>query len=684
MSLPRIIAVLLVTAPFAVTQPCEAPTDVQAVIDGVVFPPGAARADRTSAARAIRDRFPDDYFAHRFYQEQFFSGGTYSKDVQGEYRNLLAKHADEVLYVLLAARVLKGTDTPTALKLLDQVLAREPGSPQAQLKLVEIYSSFNFSDPVKLRRSAEQYWKSCPDSLQAYNYVGNVRDEAFNGAAAGRLRTLLEKRSDDEALRMYGRLWNMEFRAVPLAEQDPVREQIRKDVARLRALDSEKRPWLVAELRQGYQFLSDDKGVKWAEERLPKPEGAAETIARWRTSQNTADYQSFAERMAKQCEEWIKKWPEDPQVRFECFQNISSADSVTLEEAIKAADDWIEVFERHPGPYFSPYMQVANFYSRFRVRFDRIPTLLEKALKPQTPDAPVNDLWPTRPPSLRNLVYDKESAARIYLQIKNYDKARELLKEIEPEVEKQRPSETASDSEKRSFAIRESNFARSLQRIALADGRKQDALTYGKREALAMTRVNPNDAGMYRSNLLRLWKEVKGSEQGFDEWFGQPKAASDVQRAAVVSTPGNWSAISKPLPDFKIEDAQGKTWRLEDLKGKVTLINLWATWCGPCRAELPHLEKLAARVKDRSEFAVITLNTDDQLGLIQPFLRENKYTFPVLPAAEYVHVLVPELSIPRNWIVDAEGTLRQERIGFGGDGERWIEDVIAMMEKARK
>ena len=80
---------------------------------------------------------------------------------------------------------------------------------------------------------------------------------------------------------------------------------------------------------------------------------------------------------------------------------------------------------------------------------------------------------------------------------------------------------------------------------------------------------------------------------------------------------------------------------------------------------------------------VITLNTDDNSGLILPFLTENKYTFPVLPASGYVAKLVSELSIPRNWIVDADGVLKMERIGFGNGDDKWVDEMVGVMEKAR-
>jgi len=72
-------------------------------------------------------------------------------------------------------------------------------------------------------------------------------------------------------------------------------------------------------------------------------------------------------------------------------------------------------------------------------------------------------------------------------------------------------------------------------------------------------------------------------------------------------------------------------------------------------------QKLFNKVRERKDLVVITLNTDENPGLILPFLHEKAYTFPVLAADAYVHKLVPELSIPRNWIVDPNGVLLTER-----------------------
>jgi len=98
---------------------------------------------------------------------------------------------------------------------------------------------------------------------------------------------------------------------------------------------------------------------------------------------------------------------------------------------------------------------------------------------------------------------------------------------------------------------------------------------------------------------------------------------------------------------------------------------------------LPHVEKLYQRFKDSKDIRIVTFNIDDNVGLLGEFMKENKYSFPVLPARFLVESLVPRLIIPQNWIVDASGVMRFESLGFGSDGEKWEELVVQTMEKVR-
>jgi len=131
---------------------------------------------------------------------------------------------------------------------------------------------------------------------------------------------------------------------------------------------------------------------------------------------------------------------------------------------------------------------------------------------------------------------------------------------------------------------------------------------------------------------------------------------------------------------FTLADQNNRTWTLDNLKGKTTLINVWATWCGPCRQELPHLQKLYEQIKDRSDIQIITLNIDEDMSLVEPYLKSNKFTFPSLYSKPFVDKFAGSIGIPTTWISDALGTIRFESLGFGGDGTDWGPRTLNQIE----
>jgi thiol-disulfide isomerase/thioredoxin len=137
------------------------------------------------------------------------------------------------------------------------------------------------------------------------------------------------------------------------------------------------------------------------------------------------------------------------------------------------------------------------------------------------------------------------------------------------------------------------------------------------------------------------------------------------------------------MPAFELGDLSGKTWRIKNLEGKSVLINVWATWCGPCQAELPKLEKLYEQVKDRSDFQILTFNIDSDLGLVAPFVKDKGFTFPVLPAYSFVLGLLDSVSIPQNWLVDPKGDWRWSQMGYDASDAAWAETMVGKLESVK-
>jgi thiol-disulfide isomerase/thioredoxin len=113
------------------------------------------------------------------------------------------------------------------------------------------------------------------------------------------------------------------------------------------------------------------------------------------------------------------------------------------------------------------------------------------------------------------------------------------------------------------------------------------------------------------------------------------------------------------------------------------MINVWAINCGPCQAELPKLQKLYQQVKDRPGLQILTLNVDEDAGAVAPFIKEKGFTFPVLPAYNFVISLLDTIGIPQNWIIDPKGNWRPATSGFNASDSQWADTILAKMQSVK-
>ena len=176
-----------------------------------------------------------------------------------------------------------------------------------------------------------------------------------------------------------------------------------------------------------------------------------------------------------------------------------------------------------------------------------------------------------------------------------------------------------------------------------------------------------------------LWKELGGTEAAYALWIAPPAGAKATEAAL-----SEWKRPTKELPQFELADISGKTWKLKQLEGKAVLINLWATWCGPCQQELPKLQKLYESIKDRADVQILTFNIDDEAGLVAPFVAEKKYTFPVLMGNELVNKLYDGWSIPQNWLIDPAGKWRWVEVGYDSAEPDWVRSMLKRVEDLKK
>lgn len=128
-------------------------------------------------------------------------------------------------------------------------------------------------------------------------------------------------------------------------------------------------------------------------------------------------------------------------------------------------------------------------------------------------------------------------------------------------------------------------------------------------------------------------------------------------------------ALHSTVPSFFVEDKAGKRTDIDALRGKVVLINFFATWCPPCRQELPRLQKeVWERWGDRDDFAVMVLAREEGWDKLDPFLQQTAYSFPVYPdLGRSIFSLFAESQIPRNVLIDRDGKIIYQSIGYTPD-----------------
>ena len=119
-----------------------------------------------------------------------------------------------------------------------------------------------------------------------------------------------------------------------------------------------------------------------------------------------------------------------------------------------------------------------------------------------------------------------------------------------------------------------------------------------------------------------------------------------------------------PAPNFTFPGLDGKKVSLADFKGKVVLLNIWATWCAPCVAEMPSMEKLYQELKDEG-FELLAVNVDESgAETVAPFMEKHKLGFPVLldPRGDIKNLYLTT-GIPESFIIDKHGIIVEKVVG---------------------
>jgi peroxiredoxin len=174
------------------------------------------------------------------------------------------------------------------------------------------------------------------------------------------------------------------------------------------------------------------------------------------------------------------------------------------------------------------------------------------------------------------------------------------------------------------------------------------------------------------THLAETLKQLGQSEEA-------EKIESEINNKMLESVKSQF--INQPAKDFQLEATDGRKHRLSDLKGKVVLVNFWATWCAPCVAEMPLFARAYEKYKDQG-FEVLAISSDDPADreLVSRFAKERRLNFPVL-YDDRIAELYGVTAYPGNYFIDRQGAIRYVQSGGFDDGGRRLEIILRELLK---
>jgi len=184
-----------------------------------------------------------------------------------------------------------------------------------------------------------------------------------------------------------------------------------------------------------------------------------------------------------------------------------------------------------------------------------------------------------------------------------------------------------------------------------------------------------------RAKMAQLYRKEKNSEAGLGDVAleAYDRMAAALEKRVEIQRTRDPNSLAKDPMDFTLTGVEGKPLHLKSLRGKVVVMDFWATWCGPCRVQHPLYEQVKEKFKDRDDVVFVAINTDEDPSLVKPFLQRAGWSNAVY-FEDGLSSLLRVSSIPTTIVVDKQGQIFTRMNGFVP--EKFVDQLTAVIKEA--
>lgn len=669
--------------------------------------------------------FPDEIHLHRPYLQNLFGASQTGQPERFEgalvaYGDRARRERDNPAAQYLYAYLLEGEEELQAYR---RSLEAEDDYPWGHWGLAYAYSrtssdSSQAKDEAKAKAHLEAFLAACPNRFREPLLLRTrITDEEFWLRLLPTLRDQVAEAPPRQRALALPWLWQLEFRLAPVTEHGGMRRRLRAELESFEAAHPPSDVGWASALERVYRVAgAPDASRRLKGRRLTENPCSSEAVGAQLeafaqglgTPRENGEELAFgngdmARRLYQESSGWLSRCPDSWQLYLARFQAATQLEDLPDEVILQEAEAMLAAWTLHRNSVQmmdSPYVYVARALLRRRLALERVEPLLnqDRALllsseaSSSASSLGEEDRRQVLAGRLLKLAQLDLLASEAALRLGQPERTVRALEEAASRLQSvEAPSLRQEDQLAEAWA----RYWQLRGQWASQAGHKLDAMAFFRKVPPHLwdpdlSAESPPEVALFEPGTSlpteAQWKEGGGSEEGWKALASSLPSTGGADSMASMegSARSDWDSRRDTLHDFQLVDLHGKTWKPADLAGKVTLINLWATWCPPCRIELPFVQELHLQLARRPELQVITLNLDSDPGLVAPYVDEHRLGFPVLFGESYFNSLEVSRAVPQSWIVDVQGVIRRGQTGFlPGEGPGWAAEALLQMEEVK-